>query len=274
MCGRYAASVTGADLIETFEVDVDATDRHSRSLLVRPQQPQPGDADYNMAPSKQAPVVLSRESGERQLRLLSWGLVPPWAKETAIGMRMINARAESLLDKRSFAAPTRRRRALIPAGGWYEWQKSPVATDAKGKPRKQPFFVARADQQPMAFGGIYEFWKDRTAEGDGEENWVVSFSIITRAAEPGLDRIHDRQPLVIEPQDWAEWLDPGRDQDEQVGALIRAACEQEPGRFEAWAVGTAVNRVGAATGPSLIEPAARDSLVGVIDPSTGEVVGG
>src|SRR5690606_3530839 len=145
MCGRYAASADPDELIEAFEVEVDATAERSRSLLVKPQDPPPGAPDYNMAPSKQAPVVLQRRPKGtedeaappvRQLRLLSWGLVPSWAKDPSVGVRMINARAESVLEKPAFAKAALRRRCLVPARGWYEWQASPVATDPKGKPRK------------------------------------------------------------------------------------------------------------------------------------------
>src|SRR5690606_3625209 len=150
MCGRYAASANPDELIEAFEVEVDATAERSRSLLVKPQEPPPGEPDYNMAPSKQAPAVLERRPRDdpdedappaRQLRLLTWGLVPSWAKDPSVGARMINARAKSLLEKPAFTKAALRRRCLVPARGWYEWQASPVATDARGRPRKQPFFI-------------------------------------------------------------------------------------------------------------------------------------
>ena len=159
MCGRYAATANPDELIEEFEVEQDRTAEPARSVMARPQTPPPGTPDYNMAPTKQAPIVLSRvprdaETKERyaegappvrQLRLLTWGLVPSWAKDTKVGMRMINARAESVLEKASFAKAAATRRCLVPAEGWYEWQKSPTVKDAKGKPRKQPFFTHRAD---------------------------------------------------------------------------------------------------------------------------------
>ena len=281
MCGRYAASSRPEDLVEELEVDLDLTSEPARSVLASPQDPPAGSPDYNLAPSKQAPVVLTRRPrGEaereraddpvRQLRLLTWGLVPSWAKDVKLGLRMINARSVSLLDKPAFARAAVSRRCLVPADGWYEWQVSPTATDRKGKARRQPFFVRRADGRPMAMAGVYEFWRDPALTPDDPEAWLTTYAIITQRAEPGLDRIHDRQPLVLEREQWARWLDPERtDPDE-----LRAELEPAPaGRFEAWPVGTAVGATRN-NGPGLLEPVGRDQLEGVVDPVTGEVIGG
>lgn len=287
MCGRYSSSMPAGDLVEEFEVDLDHTKAPTRSLLATQQAPPAGQPDYNLAPTKQARVVLTRAprpnssddcaagsaSAElaplRSLRLLSWGLVPSWAKDVKIGQRMINARAESLLDRSAFATAAVRRRALVPADGWYEWQRSPTATDAKGKPRRQPFFVRRADRTPIAFAGLYEFWRDPAMDRADPLAWLGSFCIITTAAEPGLDRIHDRQPVVLDSSTWGEWLDPVMQSADRVRELVDGA---EPGRFEAWPVSTAVN--GAANnGPALLEPAPAQSLHGVVDPQTGEILG-
>ncbi len=269
MCGRYAASADPDELIELFEIDENAMGEPTRSLLVNSQTPPPGASDYNMAPSKAAPVVVARE-GSRQLRLLSWGLVPSWAKDTRGGARMINARAETLLDKPAYRKAARTRRALVPAQGWYEWQVSPTATTAAGKPRKQPFFTTRADATPLAMAGVYEFWKDPSVAPDDEQTpWVVTFAIVTTAAEPGLDRIHDRQPLVLDSQHWDRWLDPTLTDGDEIGGLLTCA---EPGRFTTWPISTAVNRV-ANNGPDLLSEVPVDQLMGVVDPHTGEVLG-
>ena len=283
MCGRYAATANPDELIEEFEVELDQSRERARSILKNPQSPPAGTPDYNLAPSKQAPVILTRtprqtEEGYagdpapvRQLRLLTWGLVPSWAKDTKIGMRMINARAESVLEKGAFAKAAASRRCLVPAQGWYEWQKSPVSKDAKGNPRKQPFFIHRADGDVVAFAGLYEFWRDREiADGDDPEAWLTTFTIITTEAEAGLDRIHDRQPLVLEREDWSTWLDPSTTDTAEVGRLLAFAS---PGRFEAYPVGTAVSS-NRSNGPQLIEPAGVDELDGVVDPMTGEIIGG
>lgn len=281
MCGRYAATAHPDELVEAYEVVVDATTERSRSLLKNPQQPPAGQPDHNMAPTKQAPVVLTRpvrdEGGDatdpapvRQLRLLSWGLVPSWAKEPSVGSRMANARSETVLDKPAFARAASRRRCLVPVTGWYEWQSSPVALDARGRPRKQPFFVTRDDDAPLALAGLYEFWRDPAAPAEDPLSWVVSFTILTTAAEPGLDRIHDRQPLTIERSAWSDWLDPGTTAEADVRAMIDAA--HVPGRFRAWAVSTEVNS-SRTNGPHLLDPVPREQLAGVVDPVTGEVVG-
>jgi len=282
VCGRYAAAKDQADLALEFEVDVIATDEPARSVLVKPQDPPAGEPDWNVAPSKQAAVVLTRaprgQSGEgepppavRQLRLLTWGLVPSWAKDAKVGMRFINARAETVLGKGPFARAALSRRALVPADGWYEWQPSPTVTDAKGKPRKQPFFIHRGDGASAAFAGLYEFWRDpAVADRDDPLAWLTTFTIITTAAEPGLDRIHDRQPLVLEPQDWATWLDPTVTDEQTVARLL---AFRQDGRFAAYPVTTAVNG-SAGNGAHLLDPAPLETLRGVVDPTTGEVIGG
>lgn len=291
MCGRYAATANPGELVEEFEVEQDRTAEPARSVMARPQTPPPGTPDYNMAPTKQAPVVLSRvprSSSEgakqdnkeryaegappvRQLRLLTWGLVPSWAKDTKVGMRMINARAESVLEKASFAKAAATRRCLVPAAGWYEWQKSPTVKDAKGKPRKQPFFTHRADGHPIAMAGLYEFWRDKSVkDNDDPDAWLTTFTIITTEAEPGLDRIHDRQPLILEPEDWATWLDPTMQDLDEVKRILSF---HQPGRFEAYPISTAVNATGN-NGAHLLDPVPESELEGVVDPMTGEVIGG
>lgn len=277
MCGRYAASASPDDLVEEFEVDEERLHEITRSVLKSPQSPPAGTPDYNMAPTKQAPVVLTRAPREdreappqRQLRLLTWGLVPAWAKDPKVGLRMINARSETLLDKGAFAKAAVARRCLVPADGWYEWQVSPTALDAKGKPRKQPFFVHRADGDRLAFAGLYEFWRDRSLADDDPDAWLASFTIVTTAAEPGLDRIHDRQPVVLDRDRWADWLDPATTDPDEVRALL---ADAPTGRFEAWPVGRGVGS-GRSNGPGLVEPVAESELEGVVDPETGEILGG
>jgi putative SOS response-associated peptidase YedK len=286
MCGRYAATKHQADLVEELEVELDATGEPARAVMSRPQQPPPGEPDWNMAPTKRAPVVLTRaprssevaEGGDgeapreavRQLRLVNWGLVPSWAKDPAVGNRMINARAESVLEKPGFARAAKARRCLVPAQGWYEWQLSPTEVDAKGKPRKQPFFTHRADGDVVAFAGLYEFWRDKdVADADDPMAWLTTFTILTTEAEPGLDRIHDRQPLVLDRDDWATWLDPEVRDPESISALLASST---PGRFEAYPISTEVNNVRN-NGPDLLLPLPADELHGVVDLVTGEVVG-
>lgn len=271
MCGRYAASATNGDLIEEFEIDLDATDKPTRSLLATPQNPPVGAPDYNMAPTKQAPVVLTRAvdgAPTRQLRNLTWGLIPSWSKDSKIGLRMINARAETLLEKPSFAKAAMARRCIVPAQGWYEWQVSPVEKDAKGKPRKQPFFMHRTDGADCAFAGLYEFWRDPSV-ADAEQAWVASFTIITTSAGPGLDRIHDRQPILLERAQWDDWLDPATNSRAAVESFLQPG---DSSQVTAYPVSTAVSAVRN-NGVGLLTPLPPSQLRGVVDPMTGEILG-
>lgn len=204
----------------------------------------------------------------RQLRALRWGLVPSWSKDPTGGARMINARLETLLQKGAFRQAALHRRCLVPADGWYEWQTSPTATNARGRPRKQPFFISPVHGRGLAFGGVYEFWRDRAAPPDDPTAWLVSFAVITLAAEPGLDTVHDRMPLVLPTDRWSAWLDPAVTDADSVHDLSTGLPS---GRFAAVPVGLAVNSVRN-DGPGLLEPAAPDSLEGVVDPATGELL--
>jgi putative SOS response-associated peptidase YedK len=276
MCGRYASSSRPEDLIEEFDVDEDCTQQKSRSILATPQSPLAGQPDFNIAPTKAAPVVLSRPAqGDpdavptRQLRLLTWGLVPSWSQDVKVGLRMTNARCETLLGKSSFSRAAAFRRCLVPADGWYEWQVSPTAFDAKGKPRKQPFFIHRCDGASLAMAGLYEFWRDRSLAEDDPDSWLTTYSVITTAAEPGLDRIHDRQPLILEVEAWDDWLDPAQSDLARVKAHLEFA---QPGRFDAYPVSMAVNSTRN-NGEQLLVPLARSDLVGAVDPATGEIIG-
>ncbi|WP_426561862.1 SOS response-associated peptidase [Angustibacter sp. McL0619] len=264
MCGRYAASANPDDLVEELEIESDET-----GGAVQP--------DYNVAPTHQVPVVLERApradreaAPVRQLRMLTWGLVPSWAKDPKVGSRMINARVESLFDKPGFKRAAAARRCLVPADGWYEWQVSPTAHDAKGKPRKQPFFTHLADGGRLAFGGLYEFWRDPAKPDDADDAWLTTFTIITGPAEPGLDRLHDRMPFVVPRERWGAWLDPALTDPDEVRGLLEPL---PPGRFVAYPVSRRVGDVRN-EGPTLLEPARAEELVGVVDPMTGEILGG
>lgn len=272
MCGRYAASRSPDDLVEEFEVVQDA---------VTPER-EPGTwgsepfGNYNVAPTTPAPVVLERAprgepDGEavRRLRLLTWGLVPSWAKDRSVGNRMINARAESLLDKPAYRRAALARRCLIPADGWYEWQASPVATGPRGRPRKQPFFLSALDGRALALAGVYELWRDDSREADDPFAWLATYAVITTEAEEGLTRIHDRMPLVLARQSWQTWLDPTVQDPDAVRALLQPPG---PGRFAARPVSPAVNDVRS-NGPELLTAPPDESLIGVVDLVTGEVLG-
>jgi putative SOS response-associated peptidase YedK len=178
---------------------------------------------WNMAPTRNAPVVrLHPETRARHLDLLRWGLVPHWAKDPTSVRQPINARAETLATSPMFRDALARRRCLVPADVFYEWQ----ATEQG----KQPHAIARADGQPMVFAGLWEGWR-------GADGTVMrSFTIVTTNANTTLCPLHERMPVVLEPADWPAWL--GEVEDNPAGLLRPSEAE-----FRTWRVGTAVNNV-------------------------------
>ena len=242
MCGRYASSRQPDDLIEEFEV-------------VESRIPAPLPADYNVAPTKEVYAIVerppSRESDEppqRQLRVLTWGLVPSWAKDPSIGNRMINARMETVAEKPAYRKAFATRRALLPADGYFEWYPT-SQTNAKGKPVKQPFFIRPKDGGVLAMAGLYEIWRDPTRAEDDPARFRWTCTVLTTQAEDSLGHIHDRMPLMVERDRWHEWLDPTHPGDTSL--LVPAA----PGRLEAYAVSTLVSNVRN-NGPELVVPLA------------------
>src|SRR3954463_3986607 len=242
MCGRYASSRQPEDLVEEFDI------RNTELPHLEP--------DWNVAPTKEVYAVVERPpSGEqesppeRQLRVLSWGLVPFWAKDPKIGNRMINARMETVAEKPAFRRAFERRRAILPAGGYYGWYATEELTKA-GRPRKQPFFIRPRDGSILAMAGLYELWRDPTRADDDPQRWRWTCTVITTDAEDELGRIHDRMPLMLTPDRYDAWLDPdNRDHD----ALLDLLQPATPGLPEAYPVSTLVPNV-ANNGPELIEP--------------------
>jgi putative SOS response-associated peptidase YedK len=169
----------------------------------------PVPARYNAAPTQAIAAVRQIPgSDDREIALLHWGLIPSWAKDPAIGARMINARAETVADKPAFRAPFRRRRCLIPADGFYEWQK----LDGN----KQPFYIHPRDEpRPFALAGLWDHW-----EGDDGRH-VESCTILTTTANDLLRPLHDRMPVILDPADFDLWLDPGVQNPEVVRPLLR-----------------------------------------------------
>src|SRR5579859_7107600 len=183
----------------------------------------------------------------RELRTVRWGLVPSWAKDVSIGSRMINARAETVSEKPSFRSAFAKRRCLLPADGYYEWQPPPAGT----KGPKQPYFICRRDHGPLAFAGLYELWRDRSIEGDDPAAWLWTATVITTSAPDELGEIHDRMPMVIDPASWADWLDPVNADAADLAALLSPAAASG---LISYPVSPAVNSVRN-NGPELIEPA-------------------
>jgi putative SOS response-associated peptidase YedK len=245
MCGRYASSRRPEDLVEEFEID-------RATLTETVAEPLP--ADYNVAPTKEVYAVVARppqpeQEPQRQLRVLRWGLVPFWAKDPAIGNKMINARMESVTEKPAFRQAFAKRRCLLPADGYYEWYSTDQRTKA-GKPVKQPFFIRPSDGSVMAMAGLYEIWRDPTRDEDDPQRFRWSCTVLTTSAEDAVGHIHDRMPLLVEPERYAAWLDPTQDDPELLRSLLVPAA---PGRLEAYPVSTAVNNVRN-NGPELLEP--------------------
>lgn len=244
MCGRYASSKEPAQLVEEFGV----TEPPKMQLA----------PDYNIAPTKQVYAVLDRVRDGQPARLLadvSWGLVPSWAKDRSIGSRMINARLETAAGKPSFRAAWAKRRALLPADGYYEWYTPPDGpTNARGKPIKQPYFIHRSDGGTLAMAGLYEIWRDRSvSDADDPAAWLWTATVLTTTASDGLGRIHDRMPVHVAQDKWAAWLDPDFDGD--PGLLLDPAATAR--ELTAYPVATLVNAVRN-NGPHLLDPLPAD----------------
>lgn len=225
MCGRYVSASPADELADYF-----AAKPPSEVL----------EASYNVAPTDPVYAVRARD-GHRHLDALRWGLIPYWAKDRSIGSRMINARAETVGSKPAFRKPLERRRCLLPADGFYEWEKVP------GQKAKQPYFVRRVDGEPVAFAGIWERWIDRSAE----DVTVNSCCLITTSPNAEMSRIHDRMPVLLPPSAWDLWLDP---EIRAIDTLTSLLVPAPDGLLEIRAVSTAVNNVRN-EGPQLLEPA-------------------
>lgn len=234
MCGRFVVADVGSQLVGVLRVDVAGDDLPAPS--------------YNLAPTDRAAIVLDSAKTEpptRRLESARWGLVPPWAKDVSIGSRAFNARAEQVEDKPMFRNALVKRRAVVPASGYYEWKTADGA--------KTPHYIHPADGGPMFFAGLYEWWKNPDAAEDDPARWVLSFTILTRDSIGHLGSIHDRMPLFLDPDFADAWLDPTT---ENVGDILDAAIDAAPDVARGLTdhvVGKAVGNVRN-NGPELIEP--------------------
>jgi putative SOS response-associated peptidase YedK len=256
MCGRYASSRRPEDLVEEFDID---------PATVAETVAEPLAPDFNVAPTKEVYGVLTRppregpESAERQLRVLRWGLVPFWAKDPAIGSRMINARMETVHEKPAFRQAFAKRRCLLPADGYFEWYPTRQQGSA-GKPAKQPFFIRPRDGSVLAMAGLYEIWRDHTRDDADPLRFRWTCTVLTTSAEDELGHIHDRMPLVVERDRQGDWLDPLVSDTDRLRELLVPAA---PGRLEAFPVSTQVNNVRN-NGPELLEPLPLDEVSGEV----------
>lgn len=219
MCGRYVSAAPVDDLAKYFSA---TTPEHTL------------EANFNVAPTTDVYAVRA-DKGERALATMRWGLVPFWAKDLKIGSRMINARSETVADKPAFRRAFTKRRCLVPASGFYEWQK------IEGQKAKQPFLIHRADEEPLVFAGLYEFWHPKDDDGNDvpDADVVVSCTILTTEANKTMEPVHDRMPVMLAPGVWDDWLDPASDLD-FVSSLMVPAPES---LLTMYPVSTAVNSV-------------------------------
>ena len=196
MCGRFTQKYSWREVRDFLD------------LLGPAQNLQPR---YNLAPTQDAFVVRADEKGKRFGSMMRWGLIPPWAKDLKIGYSTINARAETVDTKASFRSAFKKRRCLVPADGFYEWQKR-----EKGK---QPYRITLKDEGIFAFAGLWELWK-------GEEE-IESFTIIVTDANDFLRPIHDRMPVILEPADYDVWLDGEVQSAETLKDLLKSYSSEK-----------------------------------------------
>ncbi|MHC1699319.1 MAG: SOS response-associated peptidase [Geobacteraceae bacterium] len=190
MCGRFTFAISPELLTEIFGITI---------LADLPRR-------YNIAPTQQVLAVRTTDQG-RQASFMRWGLIPSWAKDPAIGRRMINARCESVHEKPAFRHAIRYRRCIIPAGGFYEWQEE------GGK--KHPLYVRLKDDALMAFAGIWEHWKDP------EGQIIETCAILTTTSNELIQPLHDRMPVILRPEAYDLWLDPATTNPEKLQPLYQ-----------------------------------------------------
>jgi putative SOS response-associated peptidase YedK len=233
MCGRYVSVSSPTILAERFHVEEVRTG-------------EPPEANYNVTPRADVPVV-AESGGRRVLDLVRWGLVPSWAKDLSVGDRMINARAERLSKSNAYKRPFERRRCIVGADGFYEWQV------VEGRKQKQPWFIRRRDGEPLAFAGLWEIWHDHALGDDAPR--IKTCTIITTEPNDLMRPIHDRMPVILPESVWDTWLDADNHDVQSLGQLLVPAPAAE---LEGWPITMLVNKP-ANNGPELLEAAPVDS---------------
>lgn len=233
MCGRFVVANAASQLASVLRVDVMNDDLPAPS--------------YNVAPTMSVAIVLDSVKTDpptRRLEPARWGLVPGWARDPSIGAKAFNARSEEAEHKPMFRAALVQRRAVVPVSGYYEWRRTDAGTT--------PHFIHPASGAPLFLAGLYEWWRDPARAADDPARWMLSFTVLTRAAAAGLAAIHDRMPVFLDADAADAWLDPGA---ENVGDLLDAAADAAP----EVAKGLSVRAVSTAVGnvrndsPDLIE---------------------
>lgn len=239
MCGRFVVAGAASDLVEMFDID-----------LVADELPQPS---FNVAPTDRVPVVIDTipkgadpdDEPVRRLESARWGLVPAWAKDVKVGVTAFNARIESAAEKAHFKNAVKKRRAIVPATGYYEWK---TVDDIK-----TPHFIHLPEGELFVFAGLYEWWRDPAEGDDSPDKWLLSTSILTRDATGELAGIHDRMPVFLSPELLDEWLDPHTEGAEDLLAEISHGGEEVAERVQFHVVDRAVGNVRN-NSPELIRP--------------------
>ncbi len=237
MCGRFVSASPPEEIAEYF----------AAMMMGDPLEP-----NFNVAPTLDVYVVYE-DGSERNLDQFHWGLVPGFAKDIKIGNRMINARAETLATNNSFKHSFARRRCIVPADGFYEWQA------VAGQKRKQPYFIHRQDDEPLAFAGLWAEWRGQVA---GEQVVVRSTTIITTEANETMAPVHDRMPVILPRRAWDDWLDPSNLQVERLQPLLVPAPAS---LLTMHPVSTDVSNVRN-VGRHLAEPIPAEQVLGAGDP--------
>ncbi len=213
MCGRFTQVRPWSELVELYRIT-----ESTQAPNLKPR--------YNVAPTQDVPIVRRpRDAEGRELVIVRWGLVPFWAKDVKISYRMINARAETVHEKPAFRQAFQKRRCLVAADGFYEWQKKPGG-------KKQPYFITVADDQPFPFAGLWEVWKSP------EDERIESCTIVVTEASERLRSIHDRMPVILEPEKFDPWLDMSLSAKE-----ARALLKPYGGEMTVYPVSSRVNNV-------------------------------
>jgi putative SOS response-associated peptidase YedK len=233
MCGRFVVARSVGEIQTIFEVDEVIGEL-------------PG-VSYNVAPTQPIAIIVDRAFekaddgspiGElsREIHAARWGLVPRWAKSPTEHAPLINGRIESILEKPSFKDSVVRRRCVIPASGYYEWQ---VAADGS----KQPFYITAGTDGMFALAGLYEWWSDPTKDTKDPQRWLLSATTLTKHTAPELAHIHDRNPVLLSPDTFEAWLDPHIVGDEDLLMAVANDSDLVAGEAEFYKVGTEVGKV-------------------------------
>jgi putative SOS response-associated peptidase YedK len=237
MCGRFVVARSLGDIATIFEVD-EVVEAAAESIKL---------PSYNIAPTQNIAVVVDRAFekdsegapvGElaREIHAARWGLVPRWSKGPTSSAPLINGRIESLLEKPSFKESVGRRRCVIPASGYYEWQVLPDGS-------KQPFYISAGADGMLALAGLYEWWLDPAKAADDPSRWLLSATTLTKHTAPELEHIHDRNPVLLSGDSIDAWLDPHEVGDQDLLDGIAAESDHVAAEVEFYKVDAAVGAV-------------------------------